>query len=87
MPYITLETYPPVMLDYENHVENPDYDEQILIFTVPYHWLSDWYKEEEAGEFDLDYFLINEYTWDDTLAIYEQAYTDGVIVEEHIGRR
>lgn len=76
MPYITLETYPP--MDREN------YDNELLLFTVPYSWLSEKYDKDPLGTFDLDYFLTDEYGWDDTLTLYDHAYYDGVIVHEQI---
>ena len=84
MPYITLDTYPPMML---NGAENPFYDEEILTFTVPYSWLSEEFKADNFGTFDLDYFLTSEYTWDDTFFLYERATTDKVIINEKIVNR
>ena len=83
-PAITLETYPPMQIE---GCDNPFYDEELIEFTVPYSWLSELYKEEPLGEFDLDYFLTNEYTWDDTLYIYDRAHVDEVIISERIVER
>lgn len=83
-PAITLETYPPMVYD---GVENPFYDEELLEFTIPYSWLSRYYHEQQLGAFDLDFFLMNEYTWDDTLEIYERAKIDDVVISEHIVER
>lgn len=83
-PAITLETYPPMVYD---GVENPFYDEELLEFTIPYFWLSRYYHEQQLGAFDLDFFLMNEYTWDDTLEIYNNASADGVIISEKIVER
>lgn len=83
-PAITLETYPPMML---NGTENPFYDEELLEFTVPYSWLSVEFQQDNFGTFDLDFWLMNEYTWDDTLFLYERATTDNVIISEKIVER
>lgn len=85
MPYITLDTYSDLFL--ENHEENPNYDKEIRLFTVPYAWLSEEYKADNLGQFDLDYFLINEYTWDESWWLYERATADKVIIDERIIRR
>lgn len=87
MPYITLETYPPLMLDYENEIENPNYDEELLVFTVPYPWLYEEFKRDNFGVKDFEDFLIYQYTWDDTQFLYARATTDKVIVHEEIIRR
>ena len=79
MPYITLDTYP--------SMDREDYDEVVRLFTIPYAYLSEVYRESDFGSFDLDYFLCNEYTWDDTLRIYEEAYMDKVIVHEEEVKR
>lgn len=79
MPYITLETYPPM--------DREDYDYTMRVFTVPYSWLSGEFKVDNFGVFDLDFFLTNEYTWDDTQFLYERATTDKVIVHEQIIER
>lgn len=84
-PTITLETYPPMFT--VDGCENPFYDEELTEFTVPYRWLSELYQEEPSGDFDLDFFLTNEYTWDDTYSIYERAKADEVIVKERIVSR
>lgn len=79
MPYITLDTYAPM--------DREDYDDVLRIFTVPYSWLSDEFKADNFGTFDLDGFLTQEYTWDDTFFLYERATTDKVIVYEQIIER
>ena len=79
MPHITLETYPPT--------SRADYDEVLLAFTIPYRWLSEVYNDDPMGAFDLDYFLTEEYTWDDTLQLLEMAQDDGVIIKKTIVKR
>ena len=93
-PAITLETYPPMVYD---GVENPFYDEELLEFTIPYAWLSEYFYQNNLGdidedeygtdECDLTYWLTNVYTWDDTLEIYNDASADGVIISEKIVER
>ena len=68
-------------------MENENYDNELLLFTVPYTWLSEEFKQDNFGTFDLDFFLCQEYTWDDTVFLYERAKTDGVIVDERIVER
>ena len=78
-------------------VENPFYDEELLEFTIPYAWLSEYFYQNNLGEIDEDeygtdecdltYWLTNVYTWDDTLDIYESASADGVIISEKIVER
>lgn len=79
MPCITLETYPPM--------DGEDYDEVIRTFTIPFRWLHEEYYQDNFGGMTLDEFLLEEYTWDDTLFIYERATTDKVIIKESIERR
>lgn len=84
MPYITLDTYPRMFIDYDKKIENPNYDHEVRLFTVPYRWLS---EEMTDITLDLDYWLLNEYDWDQTLALYGAAKHDGVIVDERVIRR
>lgn len=79
MPYITLDTYAPM--------DREDYDDVLLLFTIPYEWLAEEFANDNFGTFDLDWFLLNGYTWDDTLFLYERATTDKVIVHEQIVER
>lgn len=85
MPYITIETYPDMTNN--NGEENHNYDNEMKVFTIPYDWLSELYRENDFGPYDLDWFLTHEYDWDDTYFIYEQAYIDKVIIDERIVRR
>ena len=81
---MTFDTYPDMYKDYENDIENENYDYERKIFTVPSEWAAAWVNKEcemSMGEF------MDEYTWDDTLAMYEQAILDDVIAEEHIDAR
>lgn len=69
------ETYP----DYDE----TDYDNVYRVFEVPRNWVIEWL--EKYGETVESYQC--EYTWDDSIQMYEQAHIDGVIVSERIERR
>ena len=80
----TYETYPPMFSDYENDIENENYDNEMRMFTVPAYWGIKWMREEAEmtkAEFD------TEYTWDDTFSMYEDACREGVIINEWIELR
>lgn len=85
MPYITLETYPPMRN--EDGSENRGYDYEMRIFTVPFQWLYEEFNRDNFGTASLEDLLLNEYTWDDTFFLYERATTDEVIVHEQIVNR
>lgn len=77
MPYITIETYPDLML---GNIENPNYDITLRLFTVPYFYLVNWCI---ANALEVEEFL-GEYTWDDTLELYYDAYSDHKLLDERI---
>lgn len=70
--------------------ENINYDYQTKWFSVPEAWAKEWINnlngEEDLEKVDFEYFK-NEYTWDDTLQMYYDACSDGVLIEEHIEAR
>ena len=84
-----IETYP----DYTNPdgTENTGYDYQTKYFSVPEPWAMGWIKKWCAdNEFEEDDYyetFRGEYTWDDTLQMYEDACSEGVLLEEHIEAR
>lgn len=78
-----VETYPEVFIDYKNKIENPNYDDTLKVFTVPEAWLIRTLEEEE---FTIDWF-INQSDWDDSLWVYNKAYEEGVLLEEHVEYR
>lgn len=73
---IFFDTYP--------HWEDEDYDNNLIVFEVPLDWAVDWIETE--GEMDFREFL-DEYTWDSTIAMYEKACADGVLISEHVEPR
>ena len=75
------ETYPPIMIDYERGIENPDYDNTIRIFEVPYDWAIDWI--EGICEMTYEEYM-DEYTYDDTFEMYTCAIDEGVVISEKI---
>lgn len=79
----TIETYPPMMSDYENQIENPDYDDTIRVFSVPKPWVMKWLNQ---NDYTLDEFM-STYTWDDTFRMYEDATAEKVIISEEIKDR
>lgn len=84
MGTIVFLTYPPMFEDYERDIENAEYDNQLRAFEVPVWWAVDfifltWRMSLEA--------FLNEYTWDDTYEMYEQAIADDAIVSEEIIER
>ena len=72
---VRYETYP----DYDE----TDYDNVYRVFEVPRSWAIEWLKK--YGETVESYQC--EYTWDDSIQMYEQAHIDNVIVSERIERR
>ena len=80
----TYETYPPMFSDYENDIENENYDHELRMFTVPAYWAIKWMREE--AEMTKAWFDC-QYTWDDTFSMYEAACREGVILKEWIEER
>lgn len=82
---VTFETYPDMFTDYENGVENENYDHEYRSFTVPRVWATIWIRQYCDGitlaEFE------NVYEWDWSYQMYENALAEGVIIEEHIEER
>lgn len=80
----TFQTYTPMFTDYENGIENENYDNEILVFCVPAIWANEWCVKEfgmSAEEFS------EEYTWDDTISMFEDAKADEVVIESHVEER
>lgn len=79
---IRIETYG------EYHAENDEQD--VLLFKVPKGWLSKylqehWYTDEQFkkyGEIAMINEWLNHYIWDDSIAVFNQAETDGVIISK-----
>ena len=82
---IHYDTYPPMMSDYENCIENENYDNEILWFCVPDEWAFEYIVQETDYNGFEDFEA--EYTWDDTLQMYECALRDGVLISEEIKER
>lgn len=78
---ITYGTYPDMFTDYENMVENEDYDVQMREITVPTAWAKEWVKDH--CDMTLDEYE-NEYTWDDSIQMYEDAKAEGVLISTEI---
>lgn len=78
---ITLDTYPDMFTDYDSMTENENYDHERRLFTVPKDWAINWMKKNMG--MDLDTFL-SEYTYDDTMAMYEDAHASEAIISESI---
>lgn len=78
---ITYDTYADMFTDYDGLIENDNYDYECRIIEVPIAWASAWVRMN--CEMTLNEFW-NEYTYDDTFRMYEDALTDGVLVREWI---
>ena len=78
---VEFETFPALYSDYENMVENKDYDDTVTVFTVPYEWFINWLDNEPESDF------MSNYTWDDTLSMYNSAMAENVVLSERIERR
>ena len=72
---VVFETYPEEMLC--GGIYNPLYEHTIIEFEVPVEWVKKWLKED--GNLPFDEFM-GEYTWDDTLRMYDHACHDGTII-------
>ena len=81
---VTYETYPDMFTDHENLIENENYDDEIRFFEIPEEWADGWAKEH--GFTGLDEFN-NEYTWDITYDMWEDAKAKGILISEHIDSR
>jgi len=81
---ITFDTYPDMFTDYDNGIENENYDHEVRLFEVPEYWALKWIAEN--APWDVPEFW-NEYTWDDTYAMYEDAIREGVLIKENIAVR
>lgn len=75
----TAFTFPDVYIDYENEIENENYDNEIKAFSVPKDWATAWART--TCGITLDEFR-NEYTYDDTAQMLDDAYDQGVLIEE-----
>lgn len=77
---IRFDTYPDMFTDYENMIENKNYDHEHRVFEVPRDWALKWIDENTHYE---DGFW-NEYTYDDTMQMYEDALRAGALISETI---
>lgn len=77
MQTVTFETYAPMFIDYEDYIENENYDNEIRVFSVPKALAVDWiFIHYRMGYED----FLNEYTWDDTFNMFGDAIKDKVLV-------
>ena len=81
MNCITLETYPDCFDNYEEFIENENYDSEKRLFSVPITWLADYVLNTWGMTLD-DFFKEN--TWDDDWQIYEMAKQKGILYNEII---
>lgn len=78
---ITLATYPDMFLDNDCKVENENYDNEFREFTVPLGWAVEWMKSkcnQTLNEF------LDEYTWDETIQMYDDARHQNVLYSTEI---
>ena len=79
--YITFDSFPRTFL--EDGTENPNWDDELLLFTIPYYYFIQWLIDNDI---DFDEFM-DEYTWEDTYELYECADTDGKVIKEEVIER
>lgn len=77
---IQFDTYPDMFTDYENLIENENYDYEHRVFEVPRDWALEWISKN--ARYDDGFW--NEYTYDDTFQMYEDACKAGVLISEAI---
>jgi len=77
----TFHTYADLLIDADTGEENELYDVTLREFTVPVDWFYRWVYEEDGRSWK---DFINEYTWDDTLRMYDQALRDGAVMFDEI---
>lgn len=81
MDTVTYATYPDMFLDYDEMLENSNYDNELREFTVPTQWATAWIRREckmTPAEF-------NEwYTWDVTDQMYADAVREKVLISTEI---
>ena len=92
---ITFETYPEPYLNYETGEPNPNFESDLLFFTVPYDWylkyIDKYYSIADLQKFrthpddeTLDEAFRQEYSWDDTEHMLGVARDDGVVIYEEV---
>ena len=84
MNTITLDTYPDMFTDYDEFIENEDYDNQKREFGVKIAWMADYVSHTWGMTLD-DFFKTN--TWDENWQLYEMAQRNGALVFERIVER
>lgn len=81
---LKIETYPDMMIDYEECIENPDYDSTIRVFKVSKSWAVEWIRERYGMTYDE---FMEEYDWDMTWEMYSDACSDRVLISENVMSR
>ena len=76
---LTFTTYPP--LTNPAGTENELYDDTMCVFDVREVWFYRWVYEEDGRSWRQ---FLDEYTWDDTLQMYELAIQVGAVLREEI---
>lgn len=77
---VELETYSAMFSDYENFIENENYDDTVRVFEVSLKWLKS-FPDMNVAKF------LEEYTWDDTENIYNISLLANEIISEKIVER
>ena len=77
---MTFNTYPPMFIDYDELIENVNYDNEKRVFTVSSEWALKWIDENSHYKFG----FWKEYTYDDTLQMFEDACRDGELISDRI---
>ena len=81
---VTYDTYSDMFTDDKHMIENENYDNEIRWFEVPEEWANKWVKEHGFSGFEE---FDNEYTWDDSIQMYEDAKAEGVLISTEIDQR
>ena len=78
---LEIETYPDMFTDYDNGIENENYDNEIRVLSVPMWWALGYISK--YLHMTLDEFK-NEYDWDMSWQMYEMAVSENEIVSDTI---
>ena len=78
---VTYFTYSDMFTDYENGIENENYDYEMRVIKVPRDWASEWVRARFGMSLD-EYE--NEYDYNDSFQMYEDAMYAGVLISEKI---
>ena len=77
-------TYPPMFTDYDQGIENENYDNEIREFSVP----KDWVEKYVSTEFTMTLpEFMEEWDWDASYQMFAAAVSAGVLITDCIRAR